>query len=96
MPEMQRKTYLGDGVHAGHDSFQIWTSVSDGLTEHSHTALEAGVMANLIRYAREIYGNAWMRDVIDSMPLNTPPATDPVDVSTSDDEPTQSTPLALF
>lgn len=46
--QMRNPEYLGDGVYVGHDGYQLWLSVGDH--EHPSIALDAAVMAGLIRY----------------------------------------------
>jgi hypothetical protein len=49
MPRTENTEYLGDGVYASHDGFQIWLSVGSHLAEPV-IALEPNVLANLIAY----------------------------------------------
>ena len=42
------ETYLGDGVYASHDGFQIWLAVNDH--ENKVVALEPNVISRLFRY----------------------------------------------
>lgn len=49
---MDEETYLGDGVYASFDGYQIWLRVDDG----SRIALEPGVYASLVAYRDKIYG----------------------------------------
>lgn len=44
-------TYLGDGVYAVHDSYQIWLHVSDGVGVLASIALDRNTYQNLRRYA---------------------------------------------
>ena len=44
--------YLGDGVYASFDGFQVWLAVNDH--RNKVVALEDTVMANLIRYNAKI------------------------------------------
>lgn len=41
--------YIGDGVYASHDGYQIWLAANDH--RNKVVALERGVMLNLIDYA---------------------------------------------
>lgn len=50
----QDKTYLGDGVYAGHDGFQIWLSVEGGGDEPNYIALEPLMLLALIAYAKKL------------------------------------------
>ena len=43
------ETYLGDGVYASHDGFQIWLAANHH--ENKVVALEPKVFANLCKYA---------------------------------------------
>lgn len=45
--------YLGDGVYASFDGYQIWLAVND----HSNrvVALEPAVLDNLIQYAKTLW-----------------------------------------
>jgi len=53
-PAAPKPTYLGDGVYASFDGYQIWLAVN----HHSHkvVALEPDVMSSLLDYARSIWG----------------------------------------
>lgn len=44
--------YLGDGVYAGHDSYEVWVWASNGVNETPPVALEPGTLHSLIQYAR--------------------------------------------
>lgn len=46
--------YLGDGVYASHDGYQIWLAVNNH--ENRLIALDPGVMTNLIRYIKDHFG----------------------------------------
>ena len=52
---MEPRTYLGDGVYAEFDGYQIWLITSDGIHNTNRIALEPAVMQNLEGYARGIY-----------------------------------------
>lgn len=43
-------TYLGDGVYACCDGFQIWIWTSNGISESPRIALEPQVLAALVAY----------------------------------------------
>ncbi len=49
-PEPLDVTYLGDGVYAAHDGYQVWLSLQTGDT----IALDYSVMSNLLEYQRKI------------------------------------------
>jgi len=44
--------YIGDGVYASHDSFQIWLRTGDGTDQH--IALDPSTYRALVEYARHI------------------------------------------
>jgi hypothetical protein len=46
----QDKHYIGDGVYASHDGYQIWLETSDGIRVTNAIALEPGVFASLVEY----------------------------------------------
>lgn len=46
--EPYESTYLGDGVYASHDGFQVWLAVNHH--ENNVVALEPQVLANLVKY----------------------------------------------
>jgi len=51
------ETYLGDGVYASFDGYQIWLRTEDfttnGILNH-HIALESDVFAQLIEYEKNL------------------------------------------
>ena len=47
---MGKETYLGDGVYASHDGYQIWLRTGDG--NNQRIALEPSVFASLVAYER--------------------------------------------
>lgn len=53
MPKPQEQQYLGDGVYAFYDGYQVWVETVPG----NKIALEFSVMQELIRYSRKVYGN---------------------------------------
>lgn len=53
--------YLGDGVYASHDGYQIWLAV--GNHQNKVVALEPTVMAALVRYSQRIEA---LRDQVDN------------------------------
>lgn len=55
MPELRDIQYLGDGVYAGHDGFQVWV-YTDRLEGRHYIALEPMVLAALVGYNRNIGG----------------------------------------
>ncbi len=50
--EISRGRYLGDGVYASFDGFQIWLAVNHH--ENKVVALEQGVFNELMRYHQEL------------------------------------------
>ena len=49
-----RQEYLGDGVYAEFDGYQIWLYTHDGISRLSEIALEPGVFARLLAYAEKL------------------------------------------
>ena len=47
-------TYLGDGVYASFDGFQIWLAVNHH--ENKQVAIEPKVMESLLAYAEKVWG----------------------------------------
>ena len=47
-------TYLGDGVYASFDGYQIWLAVNDH--RNKVVTLEPGVFNNLVEYSNKIKG----------------------------------------
>lgn len=53
--KLQHRIYLGDGVYAGYDGYQIWLHLQPGEVRfHSEIALPAEVMGALDKYAKEL------------------------------------------
>lgn len=50
----EQQTYLGDGVYASFDGFQIWLAVNHH--ENIVLALDPRVMESLVRYAAMVWG----------------------------------------
>lgn len=48
------ETYLGDGVYASFDGFQIWLAVNHH--ENKQVAIEPKVMESLMAYAEKVWG----------------------------------------
>jgi hypothetical protein len=48
----EHKTYLGDGVYASFDGYQIWLAVNHH--ENNVVALEPKVFANLCEYVKRL------------------------------------------
>ncbi len=53
--DKKHEQYLGDGVYAWTDGYQIWLKADRGQQEHL-IALEPAVFAALIAYERAIHG----------------------------------------
>jgi hypothetical protein len=51
-PPLPEPVYLGDGVYASFDGYQVWLAANHH--ENKVVALEYSVMVNLIRYARRV------------------------------------------
>ena len=47
---MDKKEYLGDGVYAGFDGYQVWIWTSDGEADSQMIALEPEVLLQLIQF----------------------------------------------
>lgn len=53
------KTYLGDGVYAEHDGFQVWIWTSNGVRESERIALEPVTLKALnefVKFCTEKHG----------------------------------------
>ena len=50
---MEEHTYLGDGVYASFDGYQIWLAVNDH--RNKVVALEPDVLMMLERYKHKVY-----------------------------------------
>lgn len=55
MSESHQDTYLGDGVYASYDGFQIWLAVNHHTNKQ--IALDPNVMHALLRYAEKVWGS---------------------------------------
>jgi hypothetical protein len=53
-PDNQHDAYLGDGVYASFDGYQIWLAVNHH--ENKQVALEPQVLGALLEYAELRYG----------------------------------------
>jgi hypothetical protein len=51
---LKNKNYLGDGVYCGHDEFQLWLYLSNGITEHSFIAMEPEALLALVNYMKNV------------------------------------------
>lgn len=54
MTELQHKQYLGDGVYAAFDGFQIVLTVEDGISEKARIYLDPNVWLSLEAYVKRI------------------------------------------
>jgi hypothetical protein len=50
----QRDAYLGDGVYASFDGYQIWLAVNHH--GNKQVAMEPTVLLSLLSYAERVYG----------------------------------------
>ena len=50
----QDQTYLGDGVYASHDGYQIWLTTRRSEKRVDSVALEPSVYAALVQYVAKI------------------------------------------
>lgn len=50
------KEYLGDGVYASFDGYQIWLTAENGICATDSIALEPDVLNSLNRFAQKING----------------------------------------
>jgi hypothetical protein len=53
MSENQQDTYLGDGVYASFDGYQIWLAVNHHTNKQ--VAIEPAVLLSLLAYAERVY-----------------------------------------
>jgi hypothetical protein len=49
--EAQTQQYLGDGVYATHDGYQVWVRTWNGMVASQPIALDPLVLKNLQHYA---------------------------------------------
>jgi hypothetical protein len=49
----QKDAYLGDGVYASFDGYQIWLAVN--YPENRQVAMEPAVLLSLLSYAERVY-----------------------------------------
>jgi hypothetical protein len=59
--EAQTQQYLGDGVYATHDGYQVWVRTWNGMEASPAIALDRHVLKNLQHYA--------MREAIINVPV---------------------------
>lgn len=55
------EVYLGDGVYAKHDGYQIWLWTSDGVHSSSGIALEPNVIMALCSFVRKCGGEELLK-----------------------------------
>jgi len=53
----QHGEYLGDGVYAHFDGYQVWLEISDGISFHNPIAIDRNVFDALKKYGRKFYGS---------------------------------------
>lgn len=53
--EMQREAYIGDGVYATFDGWQVWIYTSNGVDKSKAIALEPAVLEALNKFADQFY-----------------------------------------
>lgn len=51
---MKDSVYLGDGLYASFDGYQIWLKASNGVTVTNEVALEPAVFAALVAYEKKL------------------------------------------
>lgn len=72
MADRRDEAYLGDGVYAYHDGYQIWLRTARGAGYHD-IALEPQVFAALVDYERKLrekYAAPWPRPKVQGMSWN--------------------------
>ena len=62
---MANDEYLGDGVYASFDGYQIWLAANHH--ENKVIALELDVIYRLLKYANGLGGNAFLQAAIERM-----------------------------
>jgi len=60
MPKEENETYIGDGVYARFDGYQIWLRAPRGDSPDHEIALEQKVFYALVWYASEV----WPLDIV--------------------------------
>jgi hypothetical protein len=60
MPDHHRKEYLGDGVYAAHDDFQIVLTTENGVSVQNTVYLDPSVFAALVRYEASL--RDWIKE----------------------------------
>lgn len=53
-PTKSNAQYIGDGVYASHDGYQIWLAANDH--NNKVIAIEPAVFVALVRYAEQVMG----------------------------------------
>ena len=48
------RQYLGDGVYAAHDGYQVWVCATDGVRSTPKVALERETLVSLLSYAQKV------------------------------------------
>lgn len=50
---MKDRMYLGDGVYAEYDGYQVWVFIHNGYMELERIALDPTTMEQLVKYAKD-------------------------------------------
>ena len=58
----EAKHYLGDGVYASFDGYQIWLETSNGYAITNRIALEPKVVVALLSYIERTMGDVIAKD----------------------------------
>ena len=53
--ELKDEAYMGDGVYAGHDGYQLWTYTSNGITKDNQTAFDPTTFQAFLKYGERIF-----------------------------------------
>ncbi len=53
--EQWKSEYLGDGLYAAFDGYQIWVMSSNGIEVLDEVAFEPSTLSALLRYADKFY-----------------------------------------
>jgi hypothetical protein len=60
MSEHHRKTYLGDGLYASFDGYQIVVTAENGISIQNTVYLDSSVFAALVRYEASL--RDWIKE----------------------------------
>lgn len=64
LKDLEDPKYLGDGLYAGHDGYQIWLIAHNGMSSLDAVALEREVAESFLNYAIKIYGQPWLEKIL--------------------------------